>query len=468
MAYILFSGVGKSDPVRGFHDGGMLHIVRHYKPTDVYLFLTAEIKELDEKDDRLCKGIKSVEQILGYCPHIHKFESGIVDADDFDAFLMPFKKILDEIVRAHPGDRILFNLSSGTTQMKTTMCLLATDPRYSPLGIQVRNWEPQSNNSDNTASANYELDVELELNEDNNSDAVNRCVEPETIVLRRDGTKKQLYSLIKQYNYKAAVQLAKDSFVADKVLGGLLAHAEARHELREREAREAIKELQIDKARLYPIKLTAQSRKCYELMEYFLILQNYQRTERYTEMVIRMNPFIIALQEEYLNLIPDFSVEGICEKTKDKRYNLEKIGIKRDKLKKVNEKLLEYLDFEMGSVRDNSDPSIVLYNRILQYFEENTCLGRLSKKDILFFNVCEVVNQRFRNNVAHKLQCVYECDIIRATEVVTKPGMDCKTIIERFRDLLRKLYGNDKCPNESFEVYDTINEEIQKRAEEIG
>ena len=29
---ILFTPAGDTDPVRGYHDGGMLHILRHYAP----------------------------------------------------------------------------------------------------------------------------------------------------------------------------------------------------------------------------------------------------------------------------------------------------------------------------------------------------------------------------------------------------------------------------------------------------
>lgn len=36
---ILISAVGTTDPVRGYRDGPMLHIMRNYKPDKVLLFL---------------------------------------------------------------------------------------------------------------------------------------------------------------------------------------------------------------------------------------------------------------------------------------------------------------------------------------------------------------------------------------------------------------------------------------------
>ncbi len=55
MKQILFSCVGTTDPVRGEHDGPILHILRHYRPESVLLFLTPEIRELAETDDRFGK-----------------------------------------------------------------------------------------------------------------------------------------------------------------------------------------------------------------------------------------------------------------------------------------------------------------------------------------------------------------------------------------------------------------------------
>lgn len=37
MTYILLSGVGDTDPIRNFHDGPMLHVVRKYLPEKIVL-----------------------------------------------------------------------------------------------------------------------------------------------------------------------------------------------------------------------------------------------------------------------------------------------------------------------------------------------------------------------------------------------------------------------------------------------
>ena len=48
MARILFSPIGDTDPVRYCYDGACLHIVRHYHPDKVVLFLTKAMSEKEK------------------------------------------------------------------------------------------------------------------------------------------------------------------------------------------------------------------------------------------------------------------------------------------------------------------------------------------------------------------------------------------------------------------------------------
>lgn len=47
MMRLLFTCMGTSDPVRGYHDGPMLHIIRHYRPELICVFLSGEAAALD-------------------------------------------------------------------------------------------------------------------------------------------------------------------------------------------------------------------------------------------------------------------------------------------------------------------------------------------------------------------------------------------------------------------------------------
>lgn len=54
---ILFSPIGTADPITALGDGPMLHIVRHYRPIVVVLFLSAEIAAFENADRRYSAAI---------------------------------------------------------------------------------------------------------------------------------------------------------------------------------------------------------------------------------------------------------------------------------------------------------------------------------------------------------------------------------------------------------------------------
>ena len=71
---ILFTCMGTSDPVRGYRDGPMLHILRWYRPEKVWVFLTEEAAELNRKGDRITAMAQHMrENWDGYAPEIELF-----------------------------------------------------------------------------------------------------------------------------------------------------------------------------------------------------------------------------------------------------------------------------------------------------------------------------------------------------------------------------------------------------------
>ena len=51
---ILFTPVGGTDPISSTngHDGSMLHICRQYKPDEVVLYMSKEMLDFQEQDNR--------------------------------------------------------------------------------------------------------------------------------------------------------------------------------------------------------------------------------------------------------------------------------------------------------------------------------------------------------------------------------------------------------------------------------
>ena len=123
MERILFSPLGDSDPVRNCYDGACLHIVRHYQPTQVVLFYTAEMERKERRDHRYTRALK---RLAPQC-EVREIFSGIESPQQFDAFQGVLPEAVGALADAHPAAQILLNLSSGTPQMKTVMALLSVD-----------------------------------------------------------------------------------------------------------------------------------------------------------------------------------------------------------------------------------------------------------------------------------------------------------------------------------------------------
>ena len=165
---ILFTCMGTSDPVRGYRDGPMLHILRWYRPEKVWVFLTEEAAELNRKGDRINAMAQHMrENWDGYAPEIELCTANIADPSDLDAVSSPITEQVRTLSNAQPEAEILLNLSSGTPQMKQVLSMLAADARYPRLrGIQVKNPERASGTTERTNKGDYSVSDELVCNED--------------------------------------------------------------------------------------------------------------------------------------------------------------------------------------------------------------------------------------------------------------------------------------------------------------
>lgn len=439
---VLFSCVGTSDPVRGQHDGSMLHIIRHYKPHHVLLYISEEMSHLNEKDDRYRKALVSLKKHTGiHCEMMEPFLSKVT-VDDFDVFSNDFLLCIGQI-RAHfPDSVILLNLSSGTIQMKMSLCLLAADPKYPLLGIQVHNWENHSGTEQRTNDHSYDVDTELELNIDNEENSENRCSEPRIFSLQREFYKQQLRALIKRRSYQDTYELAKLENMSPNLLS-LLKHAALRMKLDIQGARAAIKNIPLD-FNLFPV----QSVECIELTEYFLVLKNYVRNDEITNFVLRLNPFTIRIQELVLEKQLKFNAADF-EINTGKTSSHKKIS--RSKILSTNPGLLSFLDSKYNNNFHDSEPNIQLYNYVMEYYTTQLH-HNIPQEDTAFFTVCERINL-LRNDAAHTFTYITDDEIFKDSK------MRSSTIITRFQSLLKRIFGNS-CPAEIFDIYDKIDQAI--------
>lgn len=204
---LLFSPIGNTDPWRGDRDGAMLHIVRHYKPEVVYLFIT---KSLWEGNQRF-EGHKNFdwENII---KHVHPSCEVIVDvedvenAHDFDSFKDIFHEKIETLSDQYNPDEVLLNVTSGTPQMETTLCLEYITYPENKRCIQVASPMKNSNaGSQYSKHGDVEIDIEIVHEEEQKHES--RCKEIEIISFRETMLRAQLQAMIAHYDYEAAYQL---------------------------------------------------------------------------------------------------------------------------------------------------------------------------------------------------------------------------------------------------------------------
>ena len=200
---ILLSCIGTSDPIRGGHDGPMLHILRHYRPEKVVLFLTTEMEDWTRKDRRYEILETLLRERWNYCPEWRYISLDTDNPSDLDETGCILQEKLRPILREYEAWDILVNLSSGTPQMQIVLAQMAQEVRYHTVGIQVLNPDGRSGSGERT---NQLIDTAqlMDTCEDNCPDAPNRCEEPKLLRLRREELWHRLETALQRRDFNTA------------------------------------------------------------------------------------------------------------------------------------------------------------------------------------------------------------------------------------------------------------------------
>ena len=449
---ILFSCMGTSDPVRGYRDGPMLHIIRHYRPERICVFLSDEAEELDRCGKRLETVLKYIgEHWDGYAPELELIRSGIKDPSDMDAVAKPMTEAVMQLAERYPDGEILLNLSSGTPQMKIILSFLSSDMRMNTLGIQVKNPEQAAGSSERTNTAGYSVADELDCNEDEEADAPRRCTEPELLHMQRQRTREQIIALLEERNY-SAVYAMKNSMPDG--LKALVGHRLLRDRLQSKKAQELAKGLHLP-FNLYPVKGNAPSRDYGEVSEAYLVLLNRCHRKQYEELVLRLNPLIVRLELAMLRAALShrrMRLDEIISAPFSDRPRL-RASMLRSKLPKVYEKLCIELTSE---VKEGCDISMVICLYALEGIRETygDC-GVLTEDVMETISACYLLNDSFRNKLAHQLSTVTEEQICDAC------GMTPIRLLNRVGELIERLYP--ECDRSLFGIYKKCGDYIKDR-----
>lgn len=208
---VLFSPIGMTDPVsqKNLNEGSLLNICRFYEPDKIYLYMSKEVMEFHEKDDRYIKCLERVYKYLG-----KNFEYEIIDRSElkevqiFDFFYKEYRDILYRIHEENPGAKILLNVSSGTPAMKSALFVLCALFNFPMTPVQVSTPEKKSNSEseenplDDFLGLIDEIMTEPEVYGDRTEIALKENLNFE---LSKDIIKNHL----KKYNYSAAFEVAQ-------------------------------------------------------------------------------------------------------------------------------------------------------------------------------------------------------------------------------------------------------------------
>lgn len=472
---ILFTCAGTTDPIRGERDGGILHIMRYYRPDKIYLFLSAEMSRFEENDARFTKMVqypkKAADQAAGqpdsarqwnwagYSPELIKCDSGIENPSDLDALYGPLASFFEKAAAENPDSQILINLSSGTPQMQVILAQFATDLKHDVLGIQVAAPERRASTTGRTNARDYDVDCELELNEDEKLDAMgqpinpNRCVEPEMVSLRRQNERQHYIALIDRREYHALYEIHQKALPSR--VWPMIRHLEARSSLRNEDAARLAEQCGRTGVRLYPLRGTPEG-EYRAVSEYYLILRNLQLTEHYTEFVLRLNPFLMKLSLRLIECWLPCRFEEIVDSTNNLQY------LNRDKMLQKARDILHALENETGRMVDpNYALSLITcVNLVIVLNARQNPERQIADNDIKLLKACIQLNQNQRNLTAHELHAVTARDLVQ-TCTYEGTSYNAQQLIEAFGRLLQLAWPNC-CDAELFTVYDRCNEYLKR------
>lgn len=412
---ILISAVGDTDPIRNFHDGPLLHIVRVYRPEKIVL---VHSERSLTKHDKLVKALKSIKD---YSPEI--IQDGGVLPDAKVAIFDEMYDTVSSIVKKYiSDDEIILNISSATPQIISAMFAVNRISDFNVTAVQVLT--PQHKSNEGLRHDNQEdIDTLIETNLDNQSDYTNRTLEDTGMKFSQDLTKRNLKALIDNYDYQGALELLR-ALKLPKKQESFSNIKELRKKLTE--ISDTIK-IQGMPDKIVKAKLSNQAKSA--LNSYLNIDRNHKQGN-IAEVLIRVKSLVEFILENYLN---NHFLDVITYKEDGKPF------LNASKYPEILKKFQE--DAKMRGKKYHSGYlSLPTYIGILKFFEPNHDLLK---------HIYEIqkINQ-VRNQVAHSLQAFDRENLTKVSSAV----FESKQILLASFDI----------DNHWFSFYEDLNQEIKK------
>ena len=412
---ILISAVGDTDPIRNFHDGPLLHIVRVYRPEKIVL---VHSERSLTKHDKLVKALKSIKD---YSPEI--IQDGGVLPDAQVAIFDEMYDTVSSIVKKYiSDDEIILNISSATPQIISAMFAVNRISDFNVTAVQVMT--PQHKSNEGLRHDNQEdIDTLIETNLDNQSDYEERTLEDTGMKFSLDLTKRNLKALIDNYDYQGALELLR-ALKLPKKQESFSNIKELRKKLTE--ISDTIK-IQGMPDKIVKAKLSNQAKSA--LNSYLNIDRNHKQGN-IAEVLIRVKSLVEFILENYLN---NHFLDVITYKEDGKPF------LNALKYPEILKKFQE--DAKMrGQEYHSGYLSLHGYIGILKFFEPNHDLLKHIYK-------IQEINQ-VRNQVAHSLQAFDRENLTKVSSAVFAS-----------KQILLASFDID---NHWFSFYEDLNQEIKK------
>ena len=412
---ILISAVGDTDPIRNFHDGPLLHIVRVYRPEKIVL---VHSERSLTKHDKLVKALKSIKD---YSPEI--IQDGGVLPDAQVAIFDEMYDTVSSIVKKYiSDDEIILNISSATPQIISAMFAVNRISDFNVTAVQVVT--PQHKSNEGLRHDNQEdIDTLIETNLDNQSDYENRTLEDTGSKFSQDLTKRNLKALIDNYDYQGALELLR-ALKLPKKQESFSNIKELRKKLTE--ISDTIK-IQGMPDKIVKANLSTQAKSA--LNSYLNIDRNHKQGN-IAEVLIRVKSLVEFILENYLN---NHFLDVITYKEDGKPF------LNASKYPEILKKFQE--DAKMrGQEYHSGYLSLPAYIGILKFFEPNHDLLKHIYK-------IQEINQ-VRNQVAHSLQAFDRENLTKVSSAVFAS-----------KQILLASFDID---NHWFSFYEDLNQEIKK------
>jgi CRISPR type III-A/MTUBE-associated protein Csm6 len=435
---VLFSPVGGTDPISNCRDGSILHICRKYKPDCVMLYLSGEMLEYQQSDDRYRRSLNMLADEVGFQPVILSEERpNLMDPHLFDVFYSDFERCLLKLHEAYPDHRLLVNLSSGTPAMKSALAVLTLLVGLQVQGIQVAT-PRHKHNGQRESLDSYDVNLFWEYNLDRDvNEYQDRCSEMQQENLRGKLLREILEAHLKAYDYPAALNVAAK-------MNGLL--PEAASQLLHAAALRVQGEWRKIPRPMQAQLISGTIGEKVDLFEYLLVLQIRQKGGELADFLRGLTPILYGLSMFELKKQTNIDLQNACDKNGKINW------------KNVPQTIVSKLDASYGGKCEAKYPSSDMCCKLLTDMAPSSpCVQEL--------NDLREIEFKLRNIAAHTLKPITEetiqaqCQAIFAKRQSSETKWNSAAILNLLKKCAEKILAPEVlCWN----AYDRMNEQILK------